>query len=204
MADIRRDSKGRDSVLVKDQRYQWSMWLGIFLIMFCAVFILKAGVDGRFHSVDTLQEYIRSFGLIGPMILIAIQAFQVVIPVLPGFLGCIVGVVLFGTAGGFWCNYIGISLGSLIAFILARRFGAPLVESLFSQEHYQVWIKRIQNAKSYTLILFLCILLPLAPDDFLCYFSGLMKLSFRKFTWIILLGKPWCILAYSILAAKIG
>ena len=124
MAGIRRDSKGRDSVLVKDQRYQWSMWLGIFLIMFCAVFILKAGVDGRFHSVDTLQEYIRSFGLIGPMILIAIQAFQVVIPVLPGFLGCIVGVVLFGTAGGFWCNYIGISLGSLIAVILARRFGA--------------------------------------------------------------------------------
>ena len=61
-------------------------------------------IYGRFHSVDTLQEYIRSFGLIGPMILIAIQAFQVVIPVLPGFLGCIVGVVLFGTAGGFWCN----------------------------------------------------------------------------------------------------
>ena len=124
--------------MIKDQRYQWSMWLGIFLILFCALFILKAGFDGRFHSVDTLQEYIRSFGLIGPLILIAIQAFQVVIPVLPGFLGCIVGVVLFGTAGGFWCNYIGISLGSLIAFILARRFGAPLVESLFPQKNYQV------------------------------------------------------------------
>ncbi|WP_302326516.1 TVP38/TMEM64 family protein [Enterocloster lavalensis] len=148
--------------------------------MFCTVFILKAGVDGRFHSVDTLQEYIRSFGLIGPMILIAIQAFQVVIPVLPGFLGCIVGVVLFGTAGGFWCNYIGISLGSLIAFILARRFGAPLVESLFSQEHYQVWIKRIQSAKSYTLILFLCILLPLAPDDFLCYFFRAYEAVFSE------------------------
>ena len=94
MAGIRRDSKGRDRVLVKDQRYQWSMWLGIFLILFCVLFILKAGFDGRFHSVDTLQEYIRSFGLIGPLILIAIQAFQVVIPVLPGFLGCIVGLAL--------------------------------------------------------------------------------------------------------------
>lgn len=62
MAGIRRDSKGRDRVLVKDQRYQWSMWLGIFLILFCSLFILKAGFDGRFHSVDTLQEYIRSFG----------------------------------------------------------------------------------------------------------------------------------------------
>ena len=68
--------------MVKDQRYQWSMWLGIFLILFCSLFILKAGFDGRFHSVDTLQEYIRSFGLIGPLILIAIQAFKVVIPVL--------------------------------------------------------------------------------------------------------------------------
>ena len=51
----------------------------------------------------------------------------------------------------------------------------------------------------YTLVLFLAILLPLAPDDFLCYFSGLTSMPARRFTWIILLGKPWCILFYSVL-----
>lgn len=179
------------------------MWLGLAMILFCAAFIVKAGMDGQFHSVETLQKYIQGFGMIAPLILIIIQVFQVVVPILPGFLGCVVGGAMFGVAGGFWCNYIGISLGSMIAFLLARRFGAPLVESIFPKDKYRGWIMRIQEAKSYTLILFLCILLPLAPDDFLCYFSGLMKLPFRKFTWIILLGKPWCILFYSILFGTI-
>ena len=44
-------------------------------------------------------------------------------------------------------------------------------------------------------------LLPLAPDDFLCYFSGLTGMSAKRFTWIIVLGKPWCILAYSLFFA---
>lgn len=179
------------------------MWIGLTVILLCAAFMVKAGIDGQFHSVETLQKYIQGFGMTAPLILIVIQVFQVVVPILPGFLGCIVGSAMFGAAGGFWCNYIGISLGSLIAFLLARRFGAPLVEAVFPEDKYRRWIIRIQEAKSYTLILFLCILLPLAPDDFLCYFSGLMKLSFKKFVWIILLGKPWCILFYSILFGTI-
>lgn len=189
--------------MTKNKGYKYSMWIGLTVILFCVAFMVKAGIDGQFHSVETMQKYIQSFGVIAPLILIVIQAFQVVVPILPGFLGCIVGGAMFGAAGGFWCNYIGISLGSLIAFLLARRFGAPLVESIFPKDKYREWIMRIQEAKSYTLILFLCILLPLAPDDFLCYFSGLMKLSFKKFVWIILLGKPWCILFYSILFGTI-
>ena len=39
---------------------------------------------------------------------------------------------------------------------------------------------------------------PLFPDDFLCYFSGLTNMSFKKFALIIVLGKPWCLLIYSI------
>ncbi len=40
-------------------------------------------------------------------------------------------------------------------------------------------------------------------DDFTCYFSGLMKMDAKKFIWIIILGKPWCILAYSIIFGMI-
>ena len=81
-----------------------------FLIL-CMVLLAglsKAYLDGKFHSVETLQQYVRGFGAFAPVILVALQAFQVVVPVLPGFLGCAAGAVLFGSAGGFWCNYIGI------------------------------------------------------------------------------------------------
>jgi uncharacterized membrane protein YdjX (TVP38/TMEM64 family) len=123
------------------------------------------------------------------------------VPVLPGFLGCIVGAGMFGAAGGFWCNYIGISIGSIIAFLLARRFGVELVRLMIPMEKYQKWVDWVNTKKSYTVVLFLAILLPLAPDDFLCYFSGLTGMSTRRFTWIIVLGKPWCILAYCVFFA---
>ena len=103
---------------------KWKNVLTAAVILFCVfvVFVIvKAYMDGKFESVETLQEYIKGFGLFAPLVLIAIQALQVVIPVLPGFLGCAVGAVLFGSMGGFWCNYIGISAGSIIAFLLAKK-----------------------------------------------------------------------------------
>ena len=145
----------------------------------------------------------KSFGIFAPVVLTAIQAIQVILPVLPGWLGCIVGAGMFGAAGGFWCNYIGISAGSIISFILAKRYGMELVRKMVPMEKYDSLIKWVNTKKSYTLVLFLAILLPMAPDDFLCWFSGLTGMSSRRFIWIIIIAKPWCILFYSLVFANI-
>lgn len=176
----------------------------VFICLLLAMFLLKAYMGGQFHSVESLQEYVGKFGVFAPVILVLIQAMQVVIPVLPGFLGCAVGAVLFGSVGGFWCNYIGISLGSLVAFLLAKKYGIHLVQSIFPREKYEKYSEWAGKSKSYTVLLFLGMVLPLFPDDFFCYFSGLTKMKMKKFAIIILLGKPWCILAYSIAFAKLG
>ena len=177
------------------------MGLFIFLLILSVLFLLKGYLDGHFQSIDSLRAYIGSFGLFAPLVLVLIQAIQVVLPVLPGFLGCVVGAGMFGAMGGFWCNYIGISAGSIIAFLLARCFGVELVRYMIPLEKYDSFVAWMNRRRSYTVILFLAILLPLAPDDFLCYFSGLTGMSTRRFTWIILLGKPWCILGYSLFFA---
>lgn len=173
----------------------------IILLLVSAIFMILGWKSGHFDSFDSFRAYINSFGAWGPIILTLIQALQVVIPVLPGFLGCIVGGALFGAAGGFWTNYIGISLGSIAAYWLARWLGINIIYKTFSLKKYEPYIEKIQKSKSYSTVLFLSILLPLAPDDFLCYFSGLINMSAKKFTAILLLAKPWCILFYSIFFA---
>ncbi len=174
------------------------------LLLFCAAFLLKAWKDGHFSSVQDFQGYVSSFGVLAPLILTLIQALQVVIPVLPGFLGCFVGAALFGRWGGFWCNYIGISAGSILAFWLARRYGTALVKRMVSGKTYDRYAEKIRKREGgYTLLLFLSILLPLAPDDYLCYFSGLTDMSSRKFISIIVAAKPWCILFYSFFTASV-
>ena len=173
----------------------------LLLLLTAALFMVSAKVNGHFDSIDSFRSYLERFGIWGPLVLTAIQAIQVVLPVLPGFLGCIVGAVIFGSAKGFWINYIGISGGSLIAYWLAKRYGVTLVERMVPMEKYRKWIDWVNKKESYTVVLFLMILLPLAPDDFFCYFSGLMKMSAKKFTAIIVTAKPWCILFYSIFFA---
>ena len=38
----------------------------------------------------------------------------------------------------------------------------------------------------------------MAPDDFLCYLAGTTSMTWRRFTAIILLGKPLSIALYSL------
>ena len=166
-----------------------------------AAILLKAYMDGNFDSVDTFQKYVTGFGLIAPLFLVAFQALQVILPILPGLRGCVAGTLMFGCMGGFWCNYIGISAGSIIAFLLARKYGQGLVSRMFPEEKYEKWAIWAAKSKFYTVILFLGMVLPLFPDDYFCYFTGITKMSTRKFVAIILLGKPWCILAYCIMTS---
>lgn len=166
-----------------------------------AVVLLKAWLDGNFDSVDTFQKYVAGFGLIAPLFLMAFQAAQVILPVLPGLLGCVVGTLMFGWVGGFWFNYIGISAGSIIAFLLARKYGQGLVSRMFPGEKYEKWAQWAARSRFYTVVLFLGMVLPLFPDDYFCYFTGVTKMSTRKFVAIIILGKPWCILAYCIMTS---
>lgn len=166
-----------------------------------ALVLIKGWVGGHFRSVDTLRVYVASYGIWAPVILTLIQLLLAVLPICPSFTGCIAGAVLFGTAGGFWTNYIGISAGSIVAYALAKQFGVQLVNKMLPMQKYEDYIEKINRSKSYPKLLFIAILLPMAPDNFLCYFSGLVNMPARRFITIIITAKPWCILFYSIFFA---
>ena len=169
----------------------------VFIIALCFLVVLtKAFFDGEFNSIESFQTYISRFGVFGPFFLIVFQAAQVIFPVLPGLFGCAVGSVMFGPAVGFLCNYVGIAGGSILAFVLGRKYGKPLIEMLFPSDKYKKWSVWASKSKSYTAFLFMAMLLPLFPDDYLCYLTGVSKMKLERFVWIIILGKPWCILAY--------
>lgn len=174
----------------------------LFLVL--CMLLLKSVFTGNISTIEEFRQLMMGYGIWGPAVLTLIQAFQVVVPVLPGYLGCAVGAISYGTVMGFMCNYIGICAGSIIAFLIAKKFGKKVVIEMFSKELYEKWSDRIGNKRSYNVFLFIATLLPLFPDDFLCYFSGLIHMDRKKFIWIILLGKPWCILAYSVAFGLIG
>lgn len=170
----------------------------IFLIIACIILAIAGYKAGIFESVDTLQAFIASAGLWGPLIFMFIQALQVIIPMLPGFVTCIAGALIFGPIYGFIYSYIGVCAGSIAAFYLARRYGTGLVKKFIKEETYNKYMNWLEKGKKFDIIFLLAIILPTAPDDVLCFVAGLTKIGWKKFVIIILLGKPFVIALYSL------
>ena len=163
-----------------------------------AAFLIYGYHTGIFLHEDKLKAFLLPLGIMAPLVFMFIQAVQVVVPILPGAIGCVVGVAVFGGFQAFWYNYIGICIGSLLAFLIAQRVGRPALTLIASEKTYNRYIGWLEhNQKTFDKLFTTAIFLPVAPDDLLCYLAGMTKMTIKKFTIIILLGKPLAIAAYS-------
>ena len=173
---------------------------GISLIGFaaCILFAIWGWRSGVLTSQEQLEALVRSCGAAGIVLFVLFQAVQVVVPVLPGGLGCLAGVLLFGPLWGFVYNYVGICMGSLAVFAVARYCGKPLLSLLFSEKTIAKYSSWAEEKNRFAKMFALAIFFPVAPDDFLCYLADTTGMSWRCYTAIILLGKPFAIALYSL------
>lgn len=168
--------------------------LGLILT---AGFMYWAWKQGILTSQENMQKFIMGFGTAAGIIFVLIQIIQVIIPVIPGGVSCVAGVIVFGAGMGFVYNYVGICIGSILVFLLAKRYGRALMVKMFDKkliDKYESWTEK--NGR-FTKLFALAIFLPVAPDDFLCYLAGTTRMKLKTFTAVILLGKPLSIAAYS-------
>ena len=69
---------------------------------------------------------------------------------------------------------------------------------LFSEKTIAKYSRWTEEKDRFARLFALAIFFPVAPDDFLCYLAGTTNMSWRKYTTIILLGKPFAIALYSL------
>lgn len=167
-------------------------------------FVIYGWKSGIFTDREMLETMIRKGGIWAPLTFIIIQIVQVVVPIIPGGITCAVGAVVFGPWYGLLYNYIGIVVGSGINFYLARRYGQCLVKYFVKEKTYDKYIAWLDKGKKFDKFFALAIFFPCAPDDVLCWIAGLTKMSWKKFSAIILLGKPASIAAYSMALVYVG
>jgi len=166
--------------------------------MILTVIFIIYGVQGHiFTSQDSLKRFLEIFGVWAPTIFILFQIVQVIFPILPGGIGCIAGIIFWGPVLGTIYNYIGICLGSFAAFYLSRKLGSDFVKSITKHKLFGKYKYLLEENSKFEKWFAIAIFFPLAPDDFLCYLAGLTKITYRKFASIILIGKPFGIIAYT-------
>lgn len=173
-------------------------WLFILLLAVLAGLCLWAWRLGIFHDLATLRAYVDRAGLWAPLVPIFLHLLQILVPFIPGGLVQTAVVVIFGPWRGFVINYIGIIVGSTLAFGLARFFGRDFVRSRVSAEHWHKYLRWLDNDKLFRRMFLLLILLPFAPDDALCMLAGISRMLPREFFLRLCLAKIPVLLLYSL------
>lgn len=168
----------------------------IIITVIIIAFVIYGIKLGLFQDKTILINYIKDFGIYAPLIFIFFQIVQVIIPVIPGGISCLAGVLAFGPIFGFIYNYIGLLIGSCFAYFLAKKYGIKLIKKLFKKETIDKYLGYIQK-DYFSKFFFIGIFLPGLPDDLLCYIAGMSRMNFQKFFIFIVLGKPISLLIYS-------
>ena len=175
-------------------RARWSIVLGVsgLLVAGCAwlvwtdapiyQFLVRLYVDKLF-----LKRTLREWGVLAPVIFIALQALQVVVSPIPGEATGILGGYLFGQWLGLLYSSIGLTLGSIGAFAIGRWLGAHSVKNLVSAE---TWSRLgfIVEAEGVVLC-FIVYLIPGLPKDIVCYLFGISPMPLWVFTLVSGLGR---------------
>lgn len=165
----------------KQTAYRFIVCALVFLD-FCAIifFILCAtGLLGKINSVDALREYIERAGSLAALIYFVFCFLQVVLLPVPGSVAVAVGVAMFGPLKCALFAFAGIILGSVTAFAVGRWIGYKAVCWIVGKESIDKWLKKVKG-KDY-LILSLMFLLPMFPDDILCFVAGLSSMTWTYY-----------------------
>lgn len=127
-----------------------------------------------------LIDYIRSKGMIGVLILLALQLLQVVVAFIPGEIVEVASGVLYGTFGGYLVCTVGVLLSSAIIFFTVRKLGRSFVVNVISEEKLEKmkWLQDVQKLK---MIVFILFFIPGTPKDMLTYIVPLTPMKPKSF-----------------------
>lgn len=169
----------------KQSLYRLTVCIMVFMGICAAVFftLCATGLLGKINSVEALRQYIQKAGKLAALIFIIFSFLQVVLLPVPGSVAVAAGTAMFGPFKCSVYSFIGIVLGSLTAFAVGRLVGYKAVCWIVGQDSLDKWLEKLKG-KDY-LILSLMFLLPMFPDDILCFIAGLSSMTWPYFIVMI-------------------
>ncbi len=158
----------------------------IAIIFSAAAFIfLGKPLISLVSKPKVFRDWVNNFGIWGRLIFVGMIILQVVVAVIPGEPFEIAAGYAFGAIEGTILCLVGAIIGSILIFLLVRKFGIMLVEIFFSKEKIDS-LKFLKNSKKMTALFFIIMLIPGTPKDLLSYFAPLTKM--RLSTWILIVS----------------
>lgn len=148
------------------------------------LFLISSYFSGRY--ADTIRLWMEKRNGVGVAAYLVTEVVATVVAPVSALPALPLAVALWGSFWAAIISYIGWLIGAVIAFLLARRFGRPLVARFFDIEKVERVEKMVGEHNLLMSIVFLRIVL---PADLLSYALGLFtSIGFAPYFWATALG----------------
>lgn len=161
--------------------------IGVLLLIICIY--LFVGPVNRFINqmifylsmlnLESLKQYILSFGIWAPIISFILMILQSVAAPLPAFLITFANAALFGWVKGALLSWTSAMAGAALCFYIARFLGRDTVEKLTSKFAIDSVDEFFNKYGRHTILI--ARLLPFISFDLVSYAAGLTSMSFVSF-----------------------
>lgn len=161
----------------------------IFLLICAAITFFAWPQIKDFMSTPTaFPEYVKDHGVMSVFLYLAMQILQVVVAVIPGEFLEIGAGLAFGWFGGLLVAELGVALGTIVIFVVFRKLGKPLVNSLLGPKGLDR-LEHLNKNKRRDTIIFLVYFIPGLPKDLLTYAAAFFDISLWRFLLITLIAR---------------
>jgi uncharacterized membrane protein YdjX (TVP38/TMEM64 family) len=158
-------------------------------------------ITGLCADKHWIKSVLKAAGPLAPLVFILIQALQVVFAPIPGEATGFIGGYLFGVPLGLLYSTLGLTLGSVGAFFIARWLEEHYVKRWIPAEILQKFDFLMERQGA--LVAFILFLLPGFPKDYLCFVLGLSRMPFKLFLLICVVGRLPGTLLLTLQGAKV-
>ncbi|MFZ5448498.1 MAG: TVP38/TMEM64 family protein [Thermodesulfobacteriota bacterium] len=150
---------------------------------------------------EWVKATVKAAGPLAPFVFILIQSFQVVFAPIPGEATGFIGGFLFGVPLGLLYSTLGLTIGSAMAFLIARWLEEHYIKRWIPVEILQKFDFLMERQGA--LVSFILFLLPGFPKDYLCFVLGLSRMPFKLFLLICTIGRIPGTLLLNLQGAKV-
>ena len=180
---------------------------GIVLLVLIGLIVLLVTqwehIWNLFTNKELLEETVSKYGFFSSVIMVGLQALQIVVAFIPGEITQIAAGYLFGTVQGAIISFIGLFIGAAITFYIARILGHDFVKKVIKKEQYEKFSNLLNSSKGEG-VLFILLLIPGLPKDFLFYLMGITDIQAKRFFFIVMIARTPSIIGSAIIGANLA
>ncbi len=170
---------------------------GLLTWLFISVF------SPHMESTESFRAFLDSFGWQGRLILFALQCVQIVLALIPGEIIELGAGYAYGAVEGTLICLLGIALSSSAIFLLIKKVGVSLVETIVSREKI-LEFRFINTERKLNRLVFLLFFIPGTPKDAFTYLVALTDMKLGTFLSLTLIARIPSVLSSTISGQFLG